>query len=151
MSRLISETPWVNIEARCQRIADFLRRQDHLTHLLAVWDGRREIVYQALPDIETAFGALRESLGLQQPPSGLRQASLSSVCLRRLESRIDTCIHYLMEMGTESIICVKIGNQDARSQMSFMAAYDGTPGLNALLASTRWLGRKAARIVANGQ
>jgi hypothetical protein len=151
MTRLISKTLWVNIEAQSQRIADFLRRQDHLVHLLAVWHGGREIVYQALPDVETAFGALRESLGLQQPASGLRQASLSSARLRRLESRIDTCIHGLMEMGTESIICVKIGNQDARSEMSFKAAYDGTPGLNALLASTRWLGRKAARIVANGR
>ena len=120
-------------------------------HLLAVWNGGREIVYQALPDVETAFGALRESLGLQRPAPGLRQASLSRVRLRRLESRIDTCIHDLMEMGTESIVCVKIGNQDARSEMAFKAAYDGTPGLNALLASTRWLGRKAAGIVANGQ
>jgi hypothetical protein len=151
MTRLISKTPWVNIEARCQRIADFLRDQDHLVHLLAVWNGGREIVYQALPDVETAFGALRESLGLQQPPSGLRQAGLSSARLRRLESRIETCVHALREMGTESIICVKIGNRDARSYMAFMAAYDGTPGLDGLLKSSRWLGRKAAGIVANGR
>jgi hypothetical protein len=150
MTTLISKNSWANTETQCQRIADFLRRQDHLTHLLAVWDHGREIVYQALPDVETAFGALRESFGRQQPASGLRQASLSSARLRRLESRIETCIRALKEMGTESIICIKIGNQDARSEMSFMAAYDGTPGLNALLASTRWLGRKAAKSVADG-
>lgn len=151
MTRSISKNPWANTEAQCQRIADFLRRQDHLTHLLAVWDHGREVVYQALPDVETAFGALRESFGLQQPASGLRQASLSSARLRRLESRIDTCIHDLMEMGSESIICIKIGNQDARSHMAFRAAYDGTPGLDALLKSSRWLGRTAAGIVANGR
>ena len=108
--------PRTNIEVRPQRIAGFLRGQAHLKHLLVVWHGGREIVFQALPDPAAAFEILRESLRQRPLAPDLTRTPTSSVpvCFRRLENQTHACIRGLRKAGLEFVICFKIDDQAAR-------------------------------------
>lgn len=104
------------VELRCHRIARFLRGQDHLQHVLAAWHGGREVVFQALPNPETALEILSESLQRDElaPAFERTQTSPARAYFSRLDSQIRACIRGLQRAGVEFVLCWKIENQDVR-------------------------------------
>lgn len=144
--------PGIGIEARSQRIADFLRRQAHLAHLLVVWHGGREIVFQALPDPDVAFEILRESVkrGQLAPKLGRTNTSPVPDRFRRLDTQLEACIRGLQRTGTEFVFCFKIGDQAARIEHNAHRSWHSVKtDLVTLLEQAKRSNRKCAGVVAD--
>ena len=98
------------VEARLQRIADFLRRQDHLAYVLVVWRDGRQTVFHALPDPETALGIVREAARAKTADLGTPTRHTRPVPRRftPLHRQIQVCIGGLQDAGVEFLLCYRI-------------------------------------------
>ena len=115
MSSTSTVDPRSTIRDRVQRIADFVRPQVDLTHVVYVWEGEQQIVAQALPDADAALAMLREAVRRRQASiasdQGRARMSSTSARLVRLESQVRTCVRALQKSGVEFVLAWQIAGQ----------------------------------------
>lgn len=110
MSTVTNNEQQTRVEARVRRIADFLRRQAHLAYVLAVWQGGRQTVLQALPDPGTALAVLRDAAGGPAADPKVRSSPTRRTPkqLRQLYAQVLACIHGLHNADVEFVMAVRI-------------------------------------------
>jgi hypothetical protein len=116
MTTMTRSDPRARIEARVRHIGNFLCRQAHLAYVLAVWNGGRRSVLQALPDPETALAVLREAAGGQSAGPELQSnpPSRTPKQLRRLQTQVLACIRGRHSAEVEFVMAFKIDDLAAQ-------------------------------------